>query len=317
MNNTDCGASANRGSLNSILKRVNAWFGRAKRLADRWLGRRAGTDSTSEAAALIALRAPAPRVRWQAAMTLGRHPQRSPAALAALVTALADPEPFVRWHAIEALAHQEASRVFPLLTMTLSAPDPFHRAGAAEALGRLGGEAACLMLRRCTADPDPIVRAAVAHALGACGDLTSAPALLPLLADADPAVRRAAAASIGCSNDAATAAEAAAALAAALVQEQHLLVRRAMTAALVHVAHPSAQPALLRALADSDPQVRGYAAQALGQIGDERAHAALLELKADDGRLLHGAVGDVVRAGLTMLERRGRRGPLAALPEAH
>jgi HEAT repeat protein len=160
------------------------------------------------------------------------------------------------------------------------------------------------MLRRCTADPDPTVRIAVAHALGACGDLTSAPALLPLLADADPDVRRATAASVGCSNDAATAA----ALATALDREEHLLARRALAAALTHTAHPSAQPALRAALADSDPQVRGYAAEALGQIGDEQAHAALLALKTDDARLLRGTVGDTVRAALTMLERRGRRG---------
>ncbi len=256
---------------------------------------------------MTALRATMPRVRWLAAVTLGRNPQRSSEALAALVIALADPEPFVRWHAAEALAKQEANRVFSLLTTTLADPNPLRRAGAAEALGRLGGEAACQMLRRCTADPDPTVRVAVAHALGACGDLTAVPALLPLLADADPDVRRATAASVGCSNDAA----AAAALAAALDREEQLLVRRALAAALAHSAHPGAQPALLKALADPDPQVRGYAAQALGQVGDEQAHAALLALRADGARLLCGTVGDAVRAGLTMLERRGRRGVIA------
>jgi HEAT repeat protein len=283
---------------------------RAKRLADRWLGRRADEDSTSEAAALAGLRSEGSRRRWEAAALLGRHPQRSPEAVAALVAALADPEPFVRWQAAEALARQEVSRVYPVLVTALADPEPLRRAGAAEALGRLDGEAACMMLRKCTADPDPRVRIAVARGLGACGDPTSTPALLLLLADQEPAVRRTAAASVRGSNDAATAT----ALAAALERpDQPLLVRRSLVAALVCAAHPIAQPALLHALADPDPQVRGYAAQALGQIGDETAYAALLTLKTDVARLLRGTVGDVVADALNMLERRGRRGAPAAV----
>jgi hypothetical protein len=67
------------------------------------------------------------------------------------------------------------------------------------------------------------------------------------------------------------------------------------------------QPQLLDALYDPDPQVRGYAAQALGQIGDESTHAVLQALKADRARLIKGTVGDQAGRALYMLERRERR----------
>jgi HEAT repeat protein len=58
---------------------------------------------------------------------------------------------------------------------------------------------------------------------------------------------------------------------------------------------------------DPDPQVRGYAADALGQIGDETASAALAAAASDQGVLLKGTVGDRARRALAALERRGRR----------
>jgi HEAT repeat protein len=108
-------------------------------------------------------------------------------------------------------------------------------------------------------------------------------------------------------------ASASAALAEVLTRpDQPLLVRRALVAALASVPHPDTQPQLLDALYDPDPQVRGYAAQALGHVGGENAHAALQALKADRGRLIDGTVGDQAGRALTMLERRGRR-PLLSL----
>ena len=89
--------------------------------------------------------------------------------------------------------------------------------------------------------------------------------------------------------------------------DQPLLVRRALAAALVRTAHPEAQAALLAALDDPDPQVRGYAVEALGQIGNEKASLALAAACADEGALLRGTVGSRARQALAMLERRGRR----------
>jgi len=274
--------------------------------ARRWTSWRSRADATSEAACVAQLAASAPSQRWRAAAILGRNPQRSREAIAALVAALADSEEFVRWQAAEALAAQEAGRVFPALAAALDDPEPLRRAGAAEALGHLGGEAAASILGQHVADPDPRVRAALAAALGQTCDLTCLSLLVGLLTDGEPAVRRAAARALGRLADP----KAAAPLAAVPAQDrQPLLVRRATSAAIAAAPHPDARPQLLAALADPDPQVRGYAAQALGHVGDEAASGALAALQADQSRLLHGTVGDQARRALTMLERRGRRLP--------
>jgi len=290
-------------SLTAFGKRLRRWW---QGLARWWQAWRAGAATTGEPVALAALQSATPRCRWEAAVILGRNPQRSREAIAALVRALGDPEAFVRWQAAEALAAQEAANVFPVLAATLDDPEPLRRAGAAEALGRLGGEAAALILGQHVGDPDPGVRAALATALGQTCDLTSLSLLVGLLTDVGPDVRRAAARALGRLGDP----KAAAALATLLAPDaQPLLVRRAAAAAIAAVPHPDARPQLLAALADPDPQVRGYAAQALGHIGDETASGALTALQTDQSRLLHGTVGDRARRALTMLERRGRRLP--------
>ena len=53
--------------------------------------------------------------------------------------------------------------------------------------------------------------------------------------------------------------------------------------------------------------MRGYAAEALGHVGNEDAHDALAALRSDKALLLKGTVGDVAGRALTLLERRGRR----------
>jgi HEAT repeat protein len=141
------------------------------------------------------------------------------------------------------------------------------------------------------------------------------------LADGDPDVVRAAARALGGICDSCAAVP----LAEALIRpDQPLLVRRALAAALARAPHPDAQPALLQALSDPDPQVRGYAAEALGHVGNEAAHDALAALRSDKTALLKGTVGDVAARSLTLLERRGRRaapspqiptGPAASMEE--
>ena len=210
-----------------------------------------------------------------------------------LIEALADPEPFVRWQASEALAAQDATCVFHALTDALTEGQPPQRAGAAAALGRIGGEAATTALGKQVEDPDPRVRRALAQALGQIGDPTTAVELVPMLDDADADVRRAAAHALGQIGSPGTAVPLAEALAR---PDQPLLVRRSLAAALASAAHPDAQPVLLAALADPDPQVRGYAAEALGHIGNEVAYERLAELLADRSPLLKGTVGDEARA---------------------
>ncbi len=261
---------------------------------------------------LAGLRATEPHSRWESAARLGRHPQRSGEAIAALMEALADPEEVVRWQAAEALAAQEADRVFPVLAQALDDPNPLRRAAAAEAIGRQGDEAAVLTLRKHLGDPDPGVRSAVASALGQIGDATAVPALIPLLGDENPDVRRAVAGALGRIGNPAAAAP----LAVQLIQPgQPLLVRRALAAAVARAPHRDAQPVLIQALNDPDGQVRGYAAQALGQIGDDAACAALRVLSEDQTPILHGTVGDSARHALASLKRHGHRSPADATLE--
>jgi HEAT repeat protein len=291
--------------LNDIVDRLRKW---SQDLLARWLPQWSGLgrepDDMSEEGALAALRDAVPHRRWQAARALGRNSQRSGQAIAALIECLSDPEPFVRWYAAEALAAQEAGHVFPALCLAVGDHDPTRRAGAAEALGRLGGEAACVELRRAVPDADPRVRVAAAQALGACADPTSLPVLLPMLKDRSPDVRAAAAAALGRIGDTG----AAVSLASALAQpDQPVLVRRALAAALAKVPHPEVQATLLAALHDTDAQVRGYAIQALGHVGNETAWNDLMAMQRDNRRLLQGTVADEARRALVLLERRGRQ----------
>jgi HEAT repeat protein len=260
----------------------------------------------SEPEALAALSAATPQRRWEAAGALGRSALSGRAAISALAGALADPEPFVRWQAARALAAQEAGAVFPVMRSLLADADPLRRAGAAEALGCLGGEAASVALRQALPDADPGVRRAVVEALGACGDPGAAPALLPALQDADGDVRRAAATALGRIGNPGMARALANMLAA---PDSPLLLRRALAGALAHIPHPEVQPALLSALADADPQVRAYAAQALGQVGDEDACGPLAVLRSDSSPTLRGTVGEQAARALVLLERRGRHAP--------
>jgi HEAT repeat protein len=228
------------------------------------------------------------------------------------VEALADPEEFVRWQAARALAAQEAAHSFAMLAEALNDDSPLRRAGAAEAMGYQGGEAASVILCKHLADPEWRVRVAVALALRDLADPSTAPCLLPLLDDKEPDVRCAAASALGRIGSPATAKPMADALSE---PGQPLLVRRALAAALVRTAHPEVQPVLLAILStgpqrDPDPQVRGYAAEALGQIGDETAYAALSAATSDEGALLQDTVGSRARQAMTILERRSRRSNL-------
>jgi HEAT repeat protein len=290
-----------RRQLRPAAKHARRWY---RQEVERIAARRKAAAGMTEQSALAALRSATPRQRWEGAMAMGRHPQRSTEAIAALIEALDDPEPFVRWQASEALAAQDVTCVFHALTDALTEGRPAQRAGAAEALGRIGGEAATNALTRQVDDPDPEVRRALALALARIGDPTTAVELVPMLEDVDVDVRRAAARALGQIGSSGAAVPLADALGR---PDQPLLVRRSLAAALVTAAHPDAQPALLVALADGDPQVRGYAARALGHIGNEVAYERLAQLLPDRSRLLNGTVGDEARAAREMMERRGRR----------
>jgi HEAT repeat protein len=278
---------------------------------DRWrasigsLVRRGGQPVRGESEETLAARLDAaePGLRWRAAAALGRNPLLGEQATAALVRALAGPDEITRWEAMRALARQEPGRAFATLSVAVDDADPRRRAAAAQALGWVGGEAAALLMRRRLADPAAEVRAGAARGLGLTRDPGAVEPLVGLLGDPSPEARCAAAEALGRIGATVAACPLAEALAA---PGQPVLARRAMAAALVRAAHPDTQPTLLSALADPDPQVRAYAADALGQVGGESAHGPLAQLTSDRSPLIRGAVGDRAAQAMTMLERRGR-----------
>lgn len=289
-------------------EKLGSWTNRAHcawlKLAAPVIAWRKRTEGVSEAVHLAELAAPEPIRRWGAAAALRHNPLLDNETIEALVRALGDDEEFVAWQATEALAAQEPGHVFAAVEAALSSADPARRAGAAQALGKLGGDAAAAALRNHIGDPEPPVRRAVASALGQIHDPSLAEALLPLIDDPDPEVVRAAARALGNVGNTVAACPMAAAL---MRPGQDLLVRRALAAGLAHIPHPDAQEPLLHALRDPDPQVRAYAASALGQVGNEQAHGPLLELTNDKSRLIKGTVSDHAKRAVELLERRGRR----------
>jgi epoxyqueuosine reductase len=74
---------------------------------------------------------------------------------------------------------------------------------------------------------------------------------------------------------------------------------RNVCVALGNIGDPIAVPALIRALEDAEPLVRGHAAWALGRIGGQEAHVALenaLEREQDENVLQE------LRYALTLLD---------------
>ena len=158
-------------------------------------------------------------------------------------------------------------------------------------------------------DPSPQVRVAVAEAIGRINDPSKSSVLLPMLADVDPEVRRSAATALGMLR----AEFAQGALRDALiVPGQPMLVRRAVAAAIAAAPASDQQVQLIAALRDTDEQVRAYAADALGQVGDSEALQALEALSADETVILGGTVATRARAAMKSIERRGRKATSAA-----
>jgi HEAT repeat protein len=193
--------------------------------------------------------------------------------------------------------------------------DPLVRRSAAVALGNLGSDAkkSQAALERALTDASPEVRQNAAWALGRTG-VDSTRALKQAMTDPDPLMLREAARSLGLLGD-----KAHAALPELLACCRHadVEVRKAALQALVGLVGPddkSAYEPLRHVLADQDREVRNNAALALGNVGGERAGAAvpvLLEALAqkDDRNLRRqaaaalGNIGPSAKAALEPLRQ--------------
>jgi HEAT repeat protein len=125
----------------------------------------------------------------------------------------------------------------------LSSGDETERTMAANALSGLRGRRVRRKLRRFLGDPDPEVRKLSAYGLGFAGESSDAPALVAKLQH----------------------------------KTEPTEVRTHCAEALGHIGPgpDDARDALIDALADDDPEVRFWAAFALGSYGDETAIPAL------------------------------------------
>ncbi|MBK8460455.1 MAG: HEAT repeat domain-containing protein [Micropruina sp.] len=235
----------------------------------------ADDSSWSGVLAIIALterlRHPDPTIRLRAALS---DPTTAP--LATLIQGLVDdPDDAVREVLTWAVV-QRGEMVVPLVAAHLSHADPAVRRQMAHVLSKLGDRAAVGPLIRLLADEDATVVAKAIFALGQLGGAEALKALLDHLGDADP-VRRdtltRALASFGV--------EAAVPLAnlvdgsRAPGQLPRIEVRLHAVETLGFLGEATAVPALIRALDDTDADVRFGALVALGQHQGSEIGASL------------------------------------------
>ena len=248
---------------------------------------------------------PSPRRRWETAAALARS-QVERDEIITLVGALADREPFVRWQAGRTLASLGSRSALEALMPALRTPPLARQAAAAEALGMLGDQQAVPALLEAARSHHVGLRVSAIEALGCIGADGAGPLLMEMLRDESAGVRRAAARALGQVRDG----EAEDALLVRLGDSQeHVLVRRAAAWALGRSAPSgSAVPQLTESLDDPDPQVRWYAARALGLVGDaalgDEVAAALMAHAEDVGQALQGQVSEAVAQTVRRLQRR-------------
>jgi hypothetical protein len=148
-------------------------------------------------------------------------------------------------------------------------------------------------------DPQWIAREQALLGLGALADESVVPALAPLLGHREPFMRENAA-------DALSRIGGDAALAALWSELEHRrYVRIGYIASALALFAPAIIPRLIEAAADADPDIRYWAAVALGSTGDDAAVSTLERLQAGDrgSTVFDGRVDVAARKGLRTLRR--------------
>ena len=216
-------------------------------------------------ALLSALSDTRPEVRWKAAWALGQIGPEARAAVPALTALVRDPD--IGWHAIDALGAigSAAGSAVPVLRTALGHPSSNVRWRAALALSGIGPEAAAAAPELVAALRDPVdnVRLAAVHALTRVApdeDLAVPPLADAIRRDTDSRVRAAAAIALG--RKAAGAGAARDALVEAIHDADPLVRGSAVRALARHPTPAEVSAALARALDDPDPGVRAEAARA-------------------------------------------------------
>ncbi|MFG3298761.1 HEAT repeat domain-containing protein [Micromonospora chersina] len=196
----------------------------------------------------------------------------------------------------------DASLAGPLLDCLADA-DYGCQAWAAGACGRLGIDAAVPLLIDLSAHPDGLAREAACRALGQLGEEAAIVALAARLDDPAEFVRAAAGAALAEIGGP----RALASLWRAFESKSY--PRMGYVAAALAQFGPLVFDRLVQATRHDDPELRFWAARALGSTGDPRADSILTRLAAeDDGVTRTGAhVRTAARTALRTLHRTERR----------
>ena len=262
---------------------------------------------------------PSTRIRAVDALT-GNN---SETVVRALTAALEDQDKSVRRHVVRALQAQGVSAT-ESLRQALDDVDVDVRRAAAHALGSTKSDPAVKALLRALKDPDPYVRAAAAESLGKIGDAGVVESVIACLEDEHSAVRDRAACALAQLKDARAlepliralekygAANIAVAIGTlgqgdrratesliAALKHEKPEVRQFAAHALGNLKTKEAVEPLIEALKDSQPGVRYGAARALKDIPDVRALPALAAAQRDSEWTVQREAGDALnRLGL-------------------
>ncbi len=251
-----------------------------------------------------AARSPDPGIAVAAVQTLSRHGDEQ--ALEPLILALSHPHAQVRASTVEELGRKRLAQAAPAVRALLTDPAWEVRLEAVAALGRLRDADSVEALARLLNDEDGDVREASAMTLGNLGDRRAIGPLVLALRDSASGVRRLAAAALSridsAWNSSPEARAAGEQLRSALTDEDPA-VRYSVGQLLVglgtitsgelaggsessFITSPEKRRKLavslfLAVLCDPDVDLRQAAAEALGQLGDDRACSALERAQAD------------------------------------
>lgn len=155
----------------------------------------------------------------------------------------------------------------PEMVQLASDPDPWARRALGQVLGLYRGPEVESTLRKLSEDPDPQVRASAAESLGLTGDPRGAETLVGLLQDKEEGVRGAAAL----------------ALQRVLSPGKESGKEEPKQAVLDPALKQRAVEVLAERLrSDPSPEVRRYAAEALGETGDNSVLGLLIERLGDE-----------------------------------
>jgi len=226
-------------------------------------------------------------VKWQTVAILGLINDSN--ATETLSQTLESNNSTVRYWAAASLGQIKDNRSRDALISVLGDGNETVRNEAGWAVQSLAGEGTADLLIRLLKDNDPNRRMAAAHSLDDPAEVRAAPALIEALHDSEPGVRSEAAAALGWRGES----QAIMPL-IEILDDPEEQVRKDGIKALTAIGSPATGPLIL-AMNGSDNITQAGAAQALGQIGEDKSLEPLIwSFKNGDGAVRHAAVAALV-----------------------